>query len=787
MTLRRSIQRFVVSSACCWSLLVAGLRADRACGQETLDAWVPEGYLAAAVFDGRPADDPSLSPREQETWRALHPFYASLLLSVPIINWDQMPIDLREAWIDDNVGGSLLSSQMAFYVRPTEGAGGGLQPTGGLMVSEGAFARWMERFTRMVVSQSGKPLERLRWNDAKVQRAQVDGLSIEFGWIEERFVVTLGARDELSWWMEQRSQGVPRTWTEGLERTALEKRWLAASLDFQGALEVASITGDTEPLAMMERIGLTSMSTLTLQAGFDEEGYVHRAWVACPEGPRGVFQMFAPSDPGEVLAAVATDQAATLTTGNHLFDQMLELSAGLNEGNPPSQLLTKLSEALGPGVLIQHSPEDGGLIAGLTVIFPVANAKRAGQLEQELLDSIEQRIEAMQGQWWGVPTLLRSEFEGAEVYTYQNQPYNPFTAVSWSLNDEYLVIGQNPVALKPTLQRLSQNLEVGVLPQGDPVGLDLRFQLSKLLGTPSGFGQFFARVAVHDMSWQRRGDLPWNRISGEMVSSLPDSTQLLPLLRNEERITLTTRQDGVELEARVSLPGSELLLLGTLGVGGFVFAEEAGVDVTAMLMPAEASRRDRMNGLRQIGLAMHNYHDTFNRFPAQSFKDENGRPLLSWRVAILPYIEQQTLYDQFHFDEPWDSEHNLSLLDKMPAIYRTTASEDRPFHTNFQVIEAGNSIFPADSDGERIASIFDGTSNTFMVLESTDEGAVEWTRPDDIVPDMDLWTQLFGESRDSFMAVFADGAVHVIPSETTAEELEAFLTRNGGEVINWRE
>ena len=75
-----------------------------------------------------------------------------------------------------------------------------------------------------------------------------------------------------------------------------------------------------------------------------------------------------------------------------------------------------------------------------------------------------------------------------------------------------------------------------------------------------------------------------------------------------------------------------------------------------------------MNNLKQIGLAMHNYHDARGRLPAAYTVDKDGKPLLSWRVLILPYTEEAALYKEFHLDEPWDSEHNKNLIARMPAV-----------------------------------------------------------------------------------------------------------------------
>ena len=105
-------------------------------------------------------------------------------------------------------------------------------------------------------------------------------------------------------------------------------------------------------------------------------------------------------------------------------------------------------------------------------------------------------------------------------------------------------------------------------------------------------------------------------------------------------------------------------------------AGRRGPSWSLSLLPAvqssrEAARRAQcVNNLKQIALAMHNYHSANNAFPQTRDLDEKGKPLLSWRVAILPYIEQQELYNKFKLDEPWDSPHNKALLKEMPPIYR---------------------------------------------------------------------------------------------------------------------
>ena len=101
-------------------------------------------------------------------------------------------------------------------------------------------------------------------------------------------------------------------------------------------------------------------------------------------------------------------------------------------------------------------------------------------------------------------------------------------------------------------------------------------------------------------------------------------------------------------------------------------AQKASEWATALTAPirGNAARTQCVNNLKQIGLAMHNYHATHKTFPPAFTVDKDGKPLLSWRVLILPYLEQDALYKEFHLDEPWDSPHNRTLIERMPPTYR---------------------------------------------------------------------------------------------------------------------
>jgi len=149
-----------------------------------------------------------------------------------------------------------------------------------------------------------------------------------------------------------------------------------------------------------------------------------------------------------------------------------------------------------------------------------------------------------------------------------------------------------------------------------------------------------------------------------------------------------------------------------------------------------------LNNLHQIGIAMHNYVNHHRGFPPAVVYGQDGRALYSWRVLLLPYIEEQSLYSQFKLDEPWDSSNNKPLLEQMPSIYMApTRSEPKEsFVTHYLVFTGGGAMFDTNpkarplSIKEIVAA--DGTCNTLMIVEAAD--GVPWNKPQDLPYSPDL-------------------------------------------------
>jgi hypothetical protein len=215
----------------------------------------------------------------------------------------------------------------------------------------------------------------------------------------------------------------------------------------------------------------------------------------------------------------------------------------------------------------------------------------------------------------------------------------------------------------------------------------------------------------------------------------------------------------------------------------------------AVRVQDDAEKKQHINNLKQVVLAMHNYADTHGGllpgragFGTKEAKPVAGKkPLLSWRVFLLPFVEQGQLYQQFHLDEPWDSEHNKKLIASIPGVYQSGNSKLTMEGKTRIVGPVGKDMaFEPSGEGLKMPGDFpDGTSNTIMLVEAAEANAVIWTKPDDLEIDVKAPKKgLFDPDTTSFLAGFADGSVHRIPKRIDDKMLLYMFWRNDGNVID---
>lgn len=246
---------------------------------------------------------------------------------------------------------------------------------------------------------------------------------------------------------------------------------------------------------------------------------------------------------------------------------------------------------------------------------------------------------------------------------------------------------------------------------------------------------------------------------------------------------------------RPKVEGIAVVLL----IGVFVFFAVRQLRPRPIPAERQVGRRTQCkNYLKQIGIALANYHDDYKSFPPAFVADPGGRPMHSWRVLLLPYLDQKELYRQYRFDEPWDGPNNSKLADQVSECYRcpTFVLKQQPFEsdaphvkylTNYVALTGAGAAF----DGSRsitLQDIKDSAKDTILIAEVR-QYSVNWMQPDDVSVNQ-LITEISQSNSDAHTVhvgglhvLMADGSVRFITQNCDRATIRALCTIAGGETI----
>ena len=731
-------------------------------------------------------------------------------------------------------GKRLLTRPVAAFVSSVGVSNEGVGVHGGLIASVGEDAAELKATMEKYQARLPGGAEKVEIGGISCYRLKLgQGIpEITWGMSAKGNYLLIGVGEKSLEGILQRAGGTPPAWL-----TALRKQLPVERLSTVTYVNVKKLVAQFGPLAgpkaldAMAAAGLGNVTSFSAVSGLDGDGIVTRVLVGIEGEPAGLLSA-ALSKPLSAadLAPIPRDANFALAArvdAARVLETALQI-AGKIEPQAPEEFNANLKQAerqlgvdlrqdvlasLGDVWCVYNSSDEGGLIVtGLTGVIQVKDHARLSAAQAKLLAAAKAALEqdgepppqtavpkkraldkapgsalaeeeereekaALNRQRFAFrprpqPRIEHLHFAEQDIYFLSGGDGIPF-APAWCLTPKELIVALFPQQIKAYLSRgadfqsLAAATDVAALlqPGEAPVGLsyfDGRKVLDYLypiacIGLQSASGQL-AREGI-----------------GLNVSIIPSAPTIYKHLRPSSTVVRRV-EGGIEVISRGTMPGSSL---------GLVAPMAAFYSMAAIPSAARRRRTQSMNNMKQIGLAMMSYQAANGTLPPAYIADKvTGKPLLSWRVAILPYMEDVQLYNQFHLDEPWDSEHNKKLSETAIAVYRSPASRTKGNMTNYLTVRGDDTAFPG-KDGIGMADITDGTSLTIMVVEASDAKAVPWAKPDDLpYDDKQPKAGLVGLWPGGFNAVFCDGSVHFISSTIDAETLRRLFNRHDGKPVD---
>ncbi len=556
--------------------------------------------------------------------------------------------------------------------------------------------------------------------------------------------------------------------------------------------------GPPEARQIVNDLGFGNVLSFESATGFSELQMVSRMRINFDGQPSGLFNLFGdhaidsaslseiPSDSIFALKLSADGKSVMdfveMMMANYSPHELEELRSEMERFKQETSidLRNEIINRLGPTVTVFNGAGDGWF-AGLLLAVDI---KDADQFSATVKKMIKWMVIETENDPYS-PRFLLHKIGEQEVYSTRmfGLPFEP----AWAITDDKLVVGLYPSSLPTGLGRLDFE-SIDSMPEVASLFDSLQNDDKLLAISYSDMQRQFEYIYLYaqimlgagqSFSMDRRygGD----EFTAAMYSSfgdlrLPPARVIHQHLRPSTTI-VKRNAAGFVVETKQTMPIVDVTFIAPVAV--------------AVLLPAvqqarsAARRTQSANNIRHQIIAMHNYHDTHKRLPPAYSTNDDGEALLSWRVQLLPYMEHNNLYDQFHHDEPWDSEHNLALTEQMPDVFRSPQSAAEPDMTVYRGIGGEDGIMGTPDQRRTLGTIVDGTSNTIAVIECTDELAVPWTKPDDgLSSEMFDKELILGMYPNGTNAGFADGSAHFVPKSVDKQTLINLMKMDDGNYVD---
>lgn len=689
---------------------------------------------------------------------------------------------------------ALLSHPLAMFVSNVSLGAGGVEVEAGIVLGTGedtaAIKASLEKLYTIVDPTFGRGgAFEGKWNVVQLPPGMP---TVEWGFRGKYLVIGIG-RGTAEEILGRAKSPAPR-WLADLRKTLpVERMSTIQYVNIRGIVDMAAPFGGPQVRNIIDTVGLGSIKSYSAISGLDGPLTVNRSLLATDENATGLWGAVE----GKPLTAVdlnvipadSTLAAAVRLDAHRVYHQVLRVIGEIEpraveqavraQKQAEAELGIRFSEDLLQGLgdtwCAYTSPSDGALVySGATLVVTVRDREKLDRTLTKLMAFWQTEIDRQREfRPRGAMQMQSFDFAGQKVHFITFAGGEAPVAPAWCLTDKHLVIALYPQTIKSFLSRAASGDSLAKVPlvakalnstDGGPHAL-VYHDDKALFGLVYPMLQAGAPVVCAEL--QRHGF--------QVDASMLPSADVIAKHLQPGLSTVSRTKSGVYSETRASLS---------------INAVAAPAFATALLLPAvqaarDAARRNQsMNNLRQFTLAMLTFEAEKGKLPAASIS-KDGKPLLSWRVQLLPYLDQRALYDEFKLDEPWDSEHNRKLIERMPEVFRNPRLPLAPGRTSYVVPRGPKTLFEDAVKSTAMKDVTDGLSNTILVIEASPEAAVVWTQPEDLAIDLDsprVPAGLGGDSRGMISVALADGSVQNIRAFEVIR-LKAMLTRNGGEAI----
>ena len=747
----------------------------------------PEKCQFFGMWNGLPKPDPKLDSKRSpsEIWLAQEPIQLAIKKLDRAIKDYMSRHPMKDATMNEfflNLPELLTNPATAFISEIDDETGFAAGGYGGIIVQLGDRTEWMKDIVRKIQQTEG---ERFMVEDQVVGMTVFKGIDVpeEVGTFvcafrDEMMILGFG-NDSLASILENMNSPTPSWLVDLKKESVVERPLIMGYAELGRSIELLKKTvGEDYP----DYLKLEEIEGAGITMGMDELGFVVHAYCHCPKNTEGILsvmetQGITPEELKEIPDDVLSGSAARISiekiwqlvqegmaaTGQ---DQMLNMQVEMMEDNVgldfENDVLTMFDDYGFLYSRITLGSPTGNFVASLKVRDPVSFEKHLANIN-DLVDGRAVDSGA---------TFSEKKSNGQTVYSFKQGNFGGMT-LGWCYVDGQLLVSNDSKAISTHLRKRKRNTSSladdewfkHVFNANDELGLKNPVFVSYVDLAPVIQIAFpLLRAFLESQDFEADFDFT--------IDDVPDAETLTNGLK-PNLAALYRNDTGFHFVERSTIPVTGISTSGIL----------VGMMLPAVQQVRHAARRAQsMNNVRQLVLASLNYESAYGSFPPSYTKGLDETKLLSWRVHILPYLEEQELYEQFHLDEPWDSEHNLALVEQMPDAFVNPAVNLEPGETTYLGVSGKDGAFMVPTQafegqaiptGVTFAEIRDGTSNTVAIVDVNEENSVIWTKPSDFDPDNldDVFEPLSGTWLGGIVQFgMCDGSAHTTNSDLIGDD-----------------